>query len=459
MSGESRSSSGVEASYQALFDAAGDAIAVIDERGVVQSFNRAAERIFGYAASEIIGRNVNVLMPEPYRREHDAYLEAYRRTGVARIIGLGREVAGRRRDGSVFPLALAVAEWRTDNRRYFTGIMRDISERAHAHAALQEVEERFRVLVDAVRDYALFMLDAEGRIASWNAGAERITGWREADVLRSPLAVLLTPADAAPREAARLLAAATRDGRIEEDGHLVRRDGTEIAVTTTVTTLAGDARGFAVVMRDITERVAAERHQRLLMREVEHRAKNALAVVQSLIRLSWAPDTPSFIHVVEGRIAALARIHSRIATHRWEGAPLAAVIDDGLGALQPDFRRRIDVIGPTLWVTPTAAQAIALAVHELASNAYRHGALTVAKGKVDVVWLDPPDGGALQLDWTESRGPACERAPTPGFGQSIIGAMIETQLEGTVALDWRRTGLACRLVIPRAHLARTDAAP
>jgi PAS domain S-box-containing protein len=114
---------------------------VIDEVGNVEAFNPAAERLFGYAAQEIIGRNVRVLMPEPYHGEHDGYLARYRQTGERRIIGIGREVAGLRRDGSTFPLELSIAEWREGGRRFFTGVMRDITERRRA-------EELQRLLVN-----------------------------------------------------------------------------------------------------------------------------------------------------------------------------------------------------------------------------------------------------------------------------------------------------------------------
>ncbi|MFT4255248.1 MAG: PAS domain S-box protein [Caulobacter sp.] len=132
---------GEEARYRAIVDTAVDAIVVIDEHGRIEAFNPAAERLFGYAAADMIGANVNALMPEPHHGAHDGYLETYRATGERRIIGIGREVFGRRQDGSTFPLELSIAEWRSGGRRFFTGVMRDVTER-------KRTEELQRLLVN-----------------------------------------------------------------------------------------------------------------------------------------------------------------------------------------------------------------------------------------------------------------------------------------------------------------------
>lgn len=135
-----------EAQYRAIFDSAVEAVAVIDARGVVQSVNPSVERVFGYAPAELIGRNIKMLMPESIQARHDDYLARYRETGRRAIIGIGREVEGRRKDGTVFPLGLSVAEWKRGEDSFFTGIMRDMSARTEAERALVSSEERLRVL-------------------------------------------------------------------------------------------------------------------------------------------------------------------------------------------------------------------------------------------------------------------------------------------------------------------------
>ena len=129
-----------EAHLNSILETVPDAMIVIDDRGKMQSFSTAAERLFGYRASEVLGQNVKILMPSPYREAHDGYLERYERTGERRIIGIGRVVVGERKDGSTFPMELSVGEMRSSNARYFTGFIRDLTERQRTDARLQELQ-------------------------------------------------------------------------------------------------------------------------------------------------------------------------------------------------------------------------------------------------------------------------------------------------------------------------------
>jgi two-component system sensor kinase FixL len=135
-----RSSLAREAHLQSILDTVPDAMIVIDERGVMQSFSAAAERLFGYRAADMLGKNVKLLMPSPYREGHDGYLERYLRTGEKRIIGVGRVVVGERKDGSTFPMELSVGEMRSSNQRFFTGFVRDLTEGQETEARLQELQ-------------------------------------------------------------------------------------------------------------------------------------------------------------------------------------------------------------------------------------------------------------------------------------------------------------------------------
>jgi two-component system, LuxR family, sensor kinase FixL len=135
-----RDALGREAHLQSILDTVPDAMIVIDERGIIRSFSSAAERLFGFSAAEMLGKNIKLLMPSPYRENHDGYIERYLRTGERRIIGIGRVVVGERRDDSIFPMELAVGEMRSSNQRFFTGFIRDLTERQQTEARLQELQ-------------------------------------------------------------------------------------------------------------------------------------------------------------------------------------------------------------------------------------------------------------------------------------------------------------------------------
>ncbi|MEE4378638.1 MAG: PAS domain S-box protein, partial [Candidatus Competibacteraceae bacterium] len=173
----------------AMVHSAADGILVIDERGVVHMLNPAAERLFGYSADEVVGQNISVLMPEPYRSEHDDYLANYLRSGVRRIIGIGREVSGRRRDGSCFPMYLSVGEVSVGDRRMFTGIVQDLTERKQAEEQIARLKRRQELILDAVGN-GILGLDSEGLISFANPAACAMLGWECEQLIGTRLSVI-----------------------------------------------------------------------------------------------------------------------------------------------------------------------------------------------------------------------------------------------------------------------------
>ncbi len=198
---------------------------------------------------------------------------------------------------------------------------------------------------------------------------------------------------------------------------------------------------------DITDRKQAEERQALLAREVDHRARNALALVQSIVRLTRADTIKSYIAAVDGRIGALSRAHTLLAQNRWQGADLARLVHEELAPYRVDDAEKIAATGPDISLEPRTAQTLALALHELSTNAAKYGALSVMSGRVQVTWELQPE--SLILRWTESGGPASLPPASPGFGIRMISASIEGQLEGEAAFYWRPEGLHCRLAVPR----------
>jgi len=197
---------------------------------------------------------------------------------------------------------------------------------------------------------------------------------------------------------------------------------------------------------DITKRKEAEERQDLLAREVDHRARNALAVVQSIVRLTRASSVDGYVAAVEGRIKALARAHALLSDSRWHGADLGALVAEELAPYRIAEAEKVNITGPRVSLLPHMAQGLALALHEMATNAAKHGALSSVAGKVSVTWQTQPD--TLVLQWQESGGPTVAPPPARSFGLNVIRASIESQLGGKVAFDWNPQGLRCTLSIP-----------
>src|SRR5437870_5432444 len=184
-----------EERFRAVAESATDAIVAADKSGHITYFNQGAERIFGYAARDVISRPLTLLMPQRFHDAHRQGLARFLTTGEARVVGRTVELVGQRKDGTEFPLELSLASWKARGDTFFTGILRDITERKRAEELLRASEERFHLMVKHVEDYAIFMLDAEGRVATWNAGAERIKGYRADEIIGRHFACFYTPHD------------------------------------------------------------------------------------------------------------------------------------------------------------------------------------------------------------------------------------------------------------------------
>src|SRR5271170_3679503 len=262
--------------YRAIVNTAIDAIVVIDRTGTIRSVNHATEGLFGYAAEELIGCNVKRLMPEPYAGQHDTYLANYLHTGNKKIIGIGREVVGQRKDGSVFPMDLSVGEARDGDEPVFIGIIRDITDRKAAEFAQRESELRLRSIIDTVPD-AIVVIDAQGTIQSFSPAAERLFGYDSNEVIGHNVNILMpTPyREAHDGYIERYLR--TGERRIIGIGRVVtgrRRDGETFPMELQVGefTSAGD-RYFTGFVRDLTERQEAERRIQDLQAELLHASR------------------------------------------------------------------------------------------------------------------------------------------------------------------------------------------
>ena len=187
----------------------------------------------------------------------------------------------------------------------------------------------------------------------------------------------------------------------------------------------------------------------ILANEVDHRAKNALAVVQSIVRLTRSKNIDAYRSTVEGRIGALARSHTLLAESRWEGADLLTIMEDEMAPYRTGDAERISVSGPQVMLQPAAAQSLALVIHELATNAVKYGALSSPNGRLSAVFR--LRSNSLDLDWEERGGPEIDEPQTAGgFGTRLISASLE-QLRGHAEFEWSKPGLKCRLTVPRGR--------
>jgi PAS domain S-box-containing protein len=297
-------------------------------------------------------------------------------------------------------------------------------------------------------DDAIFSKNLDGVITSWNKGAEQLFGYLAEEVIGKPVAILAPPErrgeDYAILERVRL------GDRVHNYETIRRRkDGSPIDVSVTVSPIRG-AEGTVVgasrVVRDITERKRSEAHISVLTREAEHRAKNLLTNVKAIVRLSQS-DTPDGLKkAIEGRIEALANVHSLFVQSRWTGAELRRLVKQELSPYSRDAEMRTQIDGPTVMLKPDLAQAMAVALHELATNAAKYGALSEAKGQVRVEWSCAAD--QVVLRWIEAGGPHVNRPTRKGFGTHMIEAMIKGHEGGDVRLNWQPDGLACEIALP-----------
>lgn len=213
----------------------------------------------------------------------------------------------------------------------------------------------------------------------------------------------------------------------------------------------GSVQGVGIVCQEVTEFRRAQDRERLLSIEVDHRAKNFLAVIQSILRLTRAKTLEEFRRSVEGRVRALGHVHTLLAESRWEGVGLAGLVTDELLAF--GAHERVQASGPEVSLRPAAAQSIALVIHELLTNAVKHGALSNATGGVDLKWrLEGAADTGFVLEWRERGGPPPSPGPA-GFGSNVIRSSVERQLGGKLDMRFDPGGLTCTVHLPRRELA------
>jgi PAS domain S-box-containing protein len=432
-----------------LLNALPAAIYLTDAAGRITYFNEAAATMWGRRPklnSDLWCGSWRLFWPDGTPMPHDACPMAI--TLKERRAVRGGQAIAERPDGSRVPF-MAFPTPLHDTSGAFVGAVNmliDMSEHRHA----EEVSHRLAAIVESSAD-AIISKDLNGVIATWNKGAERLFGYLEQEAIGKPITMLIP--DQHRDEEARILERIRSGERIDHFETVRRRkDGSLVSISLTVSPITDDAGrivGASKIARDITEQKRREEQIGLLAREADHRTKNLLALAQATVHLTNGETAAELKTAIEGRLRALANAHTLLAQSRWAGADLRNLAleelspycaeDDG----KDGSRARIE--GPSLMLEQQPAQAIALALHELTTNAVKYGALSVPSGRIALTWRQQSIN-RLAVRWIETGGPQVTPPARKGFGTRVMARICE-QLNGELNFDWRADGLVCDIVI------------
>jgi PAS domain S-box-containing protein len=409
--------------------------------GPIEFWNAGAERLYGFAQNEALGRTSHALLQTKFPIDF-ADLRSQLRD---RRSWLG-ELRHIRKDGSE---VVVESRMQLFSDSIVLEANRDVTTRREIETALRDNEQRLRWLASIVEssDDVIVSKNLDGIITSWNRAAERIFGYSAREAIGQPI-TLVIPDDRQSEE--REILTRIRRGERIDHFETVRQDkhGRLIVVALTVSPVkdaAGKIIGASKIARDITEQKRNQELIATLAREAEHRSKNLLASVLATVNLSQSSSVEGLKRAIVGRIRALANVCSLFVATRWIGAELSAIATQELTPYSETDRKRVIVEGPEILLEPGTAQAIAVALHELATNAAKYGALSQPNGQVHLEWSHAVQGQLL-LRWTETGGPAVREPTRKGVGAGIIEGIVN-QLKGQTRFDWRKDGLVCEITL------------
>ena len=438
----------------AIVTASADAIMSFSATGIIQSWNPAAEQLFGYSAEEAIGATAELLVPaDSPKAPRGAFDRALAgetvKTDTVRVA----------KSGELIDVAITAAPMRTsgDTIVGVSAVMRDIRGRKRRLAALRESERRLQALLDNA-SMAIFLMDERQQCVYMNVAAEKLTGYTLAETQGRPLhEVIHASADGRPHALEESpIERALRTSRQERgEAILVHKDGYPYPVAFTASPIRDDdarAVGMIIEMRDISAEKAAHQHQQLLINELNHRVKNTLATVQSIAvqTLRSSASDREARAAFEARLLALSKVHNILTRENWEGAALSDIVAEVLAPYKSDHRARFHIDGPDVRLHPRMALPLAMALHELATNATKYGALSNDSGVVSIAWGIKPAPGEqrLWLRWAEAGGPPVAPPARKGFGSRLIERSLVVELGGEATIDYAVSGVVCRVEAP-----------
>ena len=448
-----RSAAGLPADPAALLAAivqsSHDAIVGKTLEGIVLSWNPAAEDIFGWRAHEMVGRSIRRIIPDSRQAEEDVILASIR--AGERVPSF--ETIRMHKDGREVHVAVTVSPVCDASGKVIgaSKIARDITEARLVQAALDESELRFRLMADNISQLA-WIAGPDGGLTWYNQRWYDYTGTAFIEMRGSGWHAVHHP-DHLPRVAEKFAAHIASGEPWEDTFPLRSADGAYRWFLSRAQPLRrpdGSVQCWFGTNTDITEQLEAERRIELLMLEVNHRSKNMLAMIQSLARRSAyhaaGDGNRDFVHRLEQRIACLAANQDVLVRRAWSDVPLGELVEAQLAFLG-EALAQVERTGPPLPVTPAAAETLGMALHELATNALKYGALSRPGGRVALTWSRSADGG-LVLTWDERGGPPVTTPIRPGFGSRLITDMPRGKLRAEITVDYAPEGFSWRLATP-----------
>ena len=428
-----------------------DAIISVAFDGLVRTWNPAASRLFGYTEAEAVGQRVDeLIIPDGEEQSRIRAYEEIRSGGHKHVL----ETIRRCKDGRLVPVEINASQvLDIDGRAIAVSVIfRDISGHKQGERQLFDSERKFR----ATFENAAIGMAQVGPDGSWLRVNERlceIIGYSSDELLSGAFQDITHPDDLATDLAnvQRMLDGQSDSYSMEK--RYIHKDGAVIWVNLTVgceRKADGTIDYFISAIEDISARKATEAHNALLMGEVNHRAKNLLAVVQAVARQTASSDDPAtFVDRLTRRIASLTASHDLLVKDKWQGVDVLDLVQSQLAHFGSLFGERVSFDGPALRLSADAAQAIGMALHELATNAGKYGALSNTTGRVRISWqvFDAPDN-TFVMAWQEENGPEVSAPSKPGFGQTVIVNMAERAVGGKADLDYRKSGVFWTLTAP-----------
>jgi PAS domain S-box-containing protein len=441
--------------YAALVESADDAIVAKNTDGIVIAWNPAAERLFGWTSDEMVGGSIRRLLPMDRQEEEDHILERIRAGERVHPFYTKRL----HKDGHQLDVQVSVSPVRDASGTIIgaSKLARDVGEYLRVQQAVRESEERFRTLADNISQFA-WMAEPDGRIFWFNKRWYEFTGFADDSELDREGANIVHP-DHQRRVLANYLRAIASGADYEDTFPMRGKDGSYGWFLTRASPIR-DGKGEIIrwfgTNTDVTEQREQAEQIRLLLMEVNHRSKNMLTTIQALARRS-APDEEGFISRFEDRVQSLAINQDILVGREWREVPIDELVRLQLSFIH-DAAGEFHIAGPPLALAPRAAEVIGMAIHELATNSLKYGALSDKHGSVDIGWSRREDGSGLALWWRESGGPAVTEPAHHGFGTTLIRDVPRHNLGAEVSLSYHPGGVCWELTCDNSALAHPESA-